>query len=1408
LGFEKELLLVAILAALVGLSMAPFVLGQLEGEPAVGEKPHLLFLNGLGSQGEQVVLGEDYNVDGLTGIKEDEHSRLTVTPLSFDSPVNHYNQDFTLTNKSDQNRASVWIAYIFPSKLKQGTAEVWMPPVSDWVSHDFNCQGYFNINGEYFEFENWGYELNRFAGEKNPHFGWCGNGDVNAFEGEFYGGSLQDKELSYWSLEVVSGNKWKDVTDKFEHHEVAGDANRFAGKHVYYYADSFSIDAGETIEWSIDYKPKEHKGKWDLVIWTGDEWDCILKKECDYKLIFDPTWKQGGWTYRKKISIDDANVSSDLNAFPILVDFDDDSDLISHAMADGNDLRFTDDGGTTLLDFEKEEYSVNGADLNAFFWVKIPTVDADADTNIYIYYGNPSVGASDGQQAESVWDVNYAGVWHMDDTTTSSISDSTSNSVTGTKLSANNPIETSDAIVGNAQVFSSDYISNSAVTIAGVDRTFEVWVYNAGNTSYQGIFIQNSTLTNEGSNYICGLQFKFGVPNSVVATAGSDSAYYQGTSEGIAASDWHHVVGVIKGSDRLLLYVNGALVQDDDSLAFNPYVSEHFLLWGRIGDLYLTGTLDEVRVSSSERLAAWIKFEYANMASADNELTIAAEEELFVDVNVLDPNGGETITAAHDQNINFNVVQTEGLETRVALYYSDNAGDANVFIVDLNLDDQDNYTNLTCNGTDFNSYVDCTYDMNWHQEGVWTNDVNLIAYYPLDVDARDFGQVGDSGTITGDGVTTGVAGKRNRAMDFDGSDDFVTAVDSARWQENDKNVTACAWAYADDWTGDGPFPTIFQFGTSNAYRWEFLAWSGTMVFYVKVDGNDKLASVDYQPSTGAWHHYCGSYDGFNVRMYIDGILVDTTAAVGSMSDSATISFNIGTAVWAQSDFDGKIDEVMVWDTTLKDEDIRTLYNSYAADGNVNYVNDDDYFIDANAFDTSDVNVLDSSDASFEVDFVSDLSCGDTITENTTMTADLTGCTGDGIIIGASDIILNCADHLIESDGLAAIGEYGIQVGSYDRVRIENCDINGFYYGVYAYLGTDLNIWNSEIRNSVNDGIYLSSSSRASLQDCNVIYNGDYGIYSTSTHDLNVTKSFFSNNTDDAIRFNNNAHAFDNNITDNLDIGISISGNDGNFSNNNIVNNTSYGISISSSDVGNNFYNNFIKGNDQGSYGVLAQTNSISYFYDNNISGHSSDFESQDKNVWIFSISNNITNIGMSDTNSYVFVAWWLDVNVVDDSDDSTIGSANVKLTDTHGKIWYELTADAGGLTTTQYVFDYNQGSAGTQSYNEYDINANYVGYDANGLTTDIDQNVVIQIRLTASAEDDCTYTSGDWVIDDGSICIRRNAAQVDVDGDFNLFDGRLMLENSVVCATGNVIWYPPNQIDVNLGGAIRAGCTP
>lgn len=98
-------------------------------------------------------------------------------------------------------------------------------------------------------------------------------------------------------------------------------------------------------------------------------------------------WYDADWHYRKEITVAD---SSDAYQTRILVSVSDaaigeDVDCESHCQADLDDLRFTEDDGTTLVPYYVEEIVVSGGVNMATVWVRNST---PACNTLYMYYGN------------------------------------------------------------------------------------------------------------------------------------------------------------------------------------------------------------------------------------------------------------------------------------------------------------------------------------------------------------------------------------------------------------------------------------------------------------------------------------------------------------------------------------------------------------------------------------------------------------------------------------------------------------------------------------------------------------------------------------------------------------------------------------------------------------------------------------------------------------------------------------------------------------------------------------------------------------------------------------------------------------------------------------------------------------
>ena len=84
---------------------------------------------------------------------------------------------------------------------------------------------------------------------------------------------------------------------------------------------------------------------------------------------------------------------------------------------------------------------------------------------------------------------------------------------------------------------------------------------------------------------------------------------------------------------------------------------------------------------------------------------------------------------------------------------------------------------------------------------------------------------------------------------------------------------------------------------------------------------------------------------------------------------------------------------------------------------------------------------------------SSLDCGSTITGDTTLSSDLTSCPGDGLVIGADNIMLDLSGHTIDGTvrQLPAcdeppFGVDGIRAGGYDGLTIQNGPVQQFANG--------------------------------------------------------------------------------------------------------------------------------------------------------------------------------------------------------------------------------------------------------------------------------------------------------------------------------------------------------------------------
>src|SRR3989344_810106 len=182
------------------------------------------------------------------------------------------------------------------------------------------------------------------------------------------------------------------------------------------------------------------------------------------------------------------------------------------------------------------------------------------------------------------------------------------------------------------------------------------------------------------------------------------------------------------------------------------------------------------------------------------------------------------------------------------------------------------------------------------------------------------------------GATT-TGGKFGNGGAFDGTNDYATIADSDTLSPTNKSLSA--------WVKFGALGTndIIVYKSSEyglSYGFTDAGCTASRFNFAFYGGGWYCANSTTAPSTGVWYHVQGTYDGTNIRLYINGAL-EATTTVNAPSNNATAfdigSYSVDATAYA---FNGTVDEVRLYNRALSPAEVSQLYNF--APGPVGYWN--------------------------------------------------------------------------------------------------------------------------------------------------------------------------------------------------------------------------------------------------------------------------------------------------------------------------------------------------------------------------------------------------------------------------------------------------------------------------------------
>ena len=197
-----------------------------------------------------------------------------------------------------------------------------------------------------------------------------------------------------------------------------------------------------------------------------------------------------------------------------------------------------------------------------------------------------------------------------------------------------------------------------------------------------------------------------------------------------------------------------------------------------------------------------------------------------------------------------------------------------------------------------------------------------------------FGFDEGSGTATGDATSNGnngtltngptwTIGKHGRALLFDGVNDYVSVPDS-----NSLDLTTAmtleAWALPTA-LGSTWRPAIFKANGSDMSYSLYPARDTNVPDAQVFVGGEHLIDGTSPVPLNQWSHVAATYDGANMKLYVNGALVATKAQTGAIQTS-TGALQIGGDTVFGEWFQGRLDDVLVYNRALSAAEIASDMN--------------------------------------------------------------------------------------------------------------------------------------------------------------------------------------------------------------------------------------------------------------------------------------------------------------------------------------------------------------------------------------------------------------------------------------------------------------------------------------------------
>jgi hypothetical protein len=335
------------------------------------------------------------------------------------------------------------------------------------------------------------------------------------------------------------------------------------------------------------------------------------------------------WQHKAQITIESTYIDENLTNWTLVFDqsFSEaltqnngplDADGTRPSKASGEDIRFTSDAeGSNELAFDIRDWTTNNNPSSATceVAVKIPVVSKDDPTTIYMWWGNAVAtpyAAGDPFGQYNAYDAFFEYV-----SADGGNSDRSSNSRVSTPVGGISGGSSSGQIGNCTQFDGNDKFLLTPDGSLTPNITLQSMVNYTNLTNPQGIIWFENNLGSQGR--------LFKENNNTLQLDKIPPELGNASTGIINDNDWHFACGTYNSStDTYIAYLDG--VPGTPKTGNGSFVAPNFsFVIGSLGNgFYMTGLLDEIRISTTTRSTAWVKADFHNQFNSAGFLTFCS----------------------------------------------------------------------------------------------------------------------------------------------------------------------------------------------------------------------------------------------------------------------------------------------------------------------------------------------------------------------------------------------------------------------------------------------------------------------------------------------------------------------------------------------------------------------------------------------------------------------------------------------------------------------------------------------------------------------------------------------------------------------------------------------------------------